>query len=215
MKLKICFFLLAFILSLNPIFAQNATTQTTQLEEPSRFEVGAQFTSLSANPSRVGVGGRFTVNLNRNFAFEAEGNVFPSRRFDGRAALGLFGVKIGRRYDKFGVFAKARPGLFYQSQGRYDYVLRSNASSTDPFPYDLRTKSQTSFALDVGGVAEFYPTKHLVTRFDLGDTIIVTPPRTVNFPVFGGNTPPVLQTVRLSTRTTHNFQFSAGIGFRF
>lgn len=219
MKLKICFYLLALTLSLNTIFAQEtqtsaAQTTTTNNDELPRFEIGAQFTSLSANPSRVGVGGRFTININRNFALEAEGNVFPGKKFDGRAAQGLFGVKIGKRYEKFGVFAKARPGVFYQSQGSYNAVLRPNVAPGEPFPFDFKTRSQTSFALDAGGVLEFYPTRKIVTRFDFGDTIIVTPPRTIDVATFE-NGVPVVQSFRLSTRTTHNFQFSAGVGYRF
>lgn len=226
MKLKICFYLLALTLSLNTIFAQDNQIQPAQIAETAnaqtatatdelpRFEIGAQFTSLSANPSRVGVGGRFTININRNFALEAEGNVFPGKKFDGRAVQGLFGVKIGKRYEKFGIFAKARPGVFYQIQGRYNLVPRFNADPGTSFPFDYQTRSQTSFALDAGGVVEFYPTKKIVTRFDFGDTIIVTPPRSVDS-VFLENNGYVLRSIRLSTRTTHNFQFSAGVGYRF
>lgn len=213
MKLHFYFILLTFAFGLQTVFAQNEQTSASQTPEPeklSRYEIGAQFTSLSNSPRSIGFGGRFTFNLNRNVAFEAEGNALS-----GPAGQGLFGVKAGRRYNKFGIFAKARPGFIYDSRGSFEYVLRSTPNPAAQFPFDVRRKSQTSFALDVGGVLEFYPTKHLVTRFDFGDTIIVTPPRTINFPIINGNEAPVLQSFRLSTRTTNNFQFSAGVGYRF
>jgi len=53
---------------------------------------------------------------------------------------------------------------------------------------------ETRFALDLGGVIEFYPSRRFVLRVDLGDTVI-------------RNSQP--------GRTSHNFQFGAGIGIRF
>lgn len=200
----------------NKQFTENeAANNQASADELPRFEVGAQFTSLTTSGDQAGFGGRFTVNLNRNVALEAEGNFFPRETFTGRTTQGLFGVKIGKRYEKFGVFGKARPGFVRRSAGRYEYFLRPNAVVGDPFPFDFRTRAETSFALDAGGVFEFYPTKKIVTRFDFGDTIIITPARTVQVPSFVNGNTPAIQSFRLSTRTTHNFQFSAGVGFRF
>src|SRR6476619_4062813 len=55
-----------------------------------RFEVGGLFTSITLtdfqsgllpdggnNRQVAGIGGRFTYNLNKNFAIDAEGNFFP------------------------------------------------------------------------------------------------------------------------------------------
>jgi len=70
--------------------------------------------------------------------------------------------------------------------------------------------------MDVGGVVEFYPSKHIVTRFDAGDTIIHFGSRDMNTIVFN----PVTNTIgpginHIPARTSHNFQFMTSIGFRF
>ena len=74
----------------------------------------------------------------------------------------------------------------------------------------------STFATDVGGVLEFYPSRRLVTRFDAGDTIIHFNRRTADVIAFD----PVTSTFTLApsfvpARTTHNFQFMASVGFRF
>lgn len=103
-----------------------------------RFEFGGQFSLLSRNrpssqadefpgfdffnnlfPRRVnkpGFGTRFTYNMTKNIAFEAEGNFFPERQAvsgvpDGHVFQGQFGVKAGKRCEKVGFFGKLRPGF--------------------------------------------------------------------------------------------------------
>ena len=62
-----------------------------------------------------GVGGRFTFNLTESIAFEGEGNYFTREQFSfpegGQMFQGPFGGKIGKRFDGWGVFGKARPGF--------------------------------------------------------------------------------------------------------
>lgn len=189
-------------------------------EELPKFEIGGHFSSLtlSSDTTEPGLGARFTYNVTKNLALEAEGNLFPhdararSFRNGGRATQGLFGVKIGKRYERFGIFAKARPGLISFTRGRFDLVPNNDGSS---FPFDFRTERLTHLAFDVGGVLEFYPTRRIVTRFDFGDTIIRYGDRTVTSvsgPVGG---PFTTTPVTISGETRHNFQFSAGVGFRF
>ena len=70
--------------------------------------------------------------------------------------------------------------------------------------------------MDVGGVVEFYPTKRIVTRFDVGDTIAHFGRRNFNTVLFNELTntfTPV--TIPLPPRTSHNFQFMTSVGFRF
>lgn len=54
-----------------------------------------------------GFGGRVTYNFNRSIAAEAEVNFFPQKVFvvraDGNAIQAQFGVKVGKRFDKFGL----------------------------------------------------------------------------------------------------------------
>ena len=192
-----------------------------QAEELPKFEVAAEFTTLeregfSQRRTEPGFGGRFTYNINEIFSLEAAGYFFPKKCIQcnngGNVAQGLAGVKVGKRFEKWGIFAKARPGAISFSQGAFD-VIPSPAGS--PF-FDFRFKRLTSFAIDVGGVVEFYPTKRIVTRFDVGDTIIHFNRRTFNTvaldPVTNILSP---STFTLPSRTSHNFQFMTSVGFRF
>lgn len=163
--------------------------------------------------TEVGVGGRFTHNLKRYLALEAELNFFPRdfQKFTtnftgGRMIEGLFGVKAGIRKNRFGVFGKFRPG--FESSGRAEVPRFVNGNGPDPRnPFGFERIRATQFALDVGGVFEYYPTPRTIVRFDAGDTIVRYPG--VEFIHFPEGTR-VLQTVY-----SHKPQFSAGFGFRF
>ena len=201
-----------------------------QSEDAPRYEVGAQFSSLTmrdpsfANDFRTepGFGGRFTVNITDYLAAEAQVDFYPNDNRSGsdfaggRMTTGLFGVKAGKRYERFGIYAKARPGFV-----RFErtFVGFTDVTPTPQFPdFVPQFRGRTEFATDIGGVLEFYPTRRIVTRFDIGDTIIRFKERTTNFPVVNfGTMPPTvtLVTVPLPGQTRHNLQFSAGIGFRF
>ena len=201
----------------------HAQSQNTPSEEVPKYEIGGHFSSLTLDAgnndtTEPGLGIRFTYNLNKNIALEAEGNLFPhdargrSFRNGGRATEGLFGVKIGKRYEHWGIFAKARPGLISFTRGRLDVVPNNDGSA---FPFDFRTERLTHFAFDVGGVLEFYPSRRIVTRFDIGDTIIrygQTPATAISGPEGG---PFVITPITIPGGTGHNFQFTAGVGFRF
>jgi hypothetical protein len=131
----------------------------------------------------------------------------------GNIVQGLGGVKLGKRFEKWGIFGKARAGVVSFSQGEGRFVV-ANTGSTFPFEFEL--KRTNNFAADLGGIVEFYPTKRLVTRFEAGDTLIHYRERTTNFisfdPVTGA---PSLVPFTLRSETRHNFQFVAGIGWRF
>jgi hypothetical protein len=193
-----------------------------QSDEVEKFEVGVQFSSLSIDKggetrTQPGFGGRFTYNVTDNFALEMEGNFFPTKdrfiaaRTGGRTVEGLFGMKIGKRYKRFGIFAKARPGFISFSQALAEYS--PTGAATDPF--NVRLKRLTHFAADIGGVLEFYPSRRIFTRIDIGDTIIRYGQTNVtSFGITpGGTITPFPFTI--PSDTTHNFQFSAGVGFRF
>lgn len=220
MKTRIIIGTILFALSLVLNYGEARGQSNTQADELQKFEIGGQFTSLTlgSDATEPGLGVRLTYNVNKNLAFEAEGNLFPhdarqrSFRNGGRATEALFGVKIGKRYQHFGIFAKARPGLISFTRGRFDLVPNNDGST---FPFDFRTERLTHVAFDVGGVVEFYPSRRVFTRLDAGDTIILygdTTVNTVNGPL-GGPFVPAQITVPGEFR--HNFQFSAGVGFRF
>lgn len=189
-----------------------------QAKDAPKFELGVQFTSLTLSetfnaPTEAGLGGRVTYNLTDNVALEAQFDFFPNGerfrgfRSGGRIAQGLFGVKAGKRFEKFGIFGKVRPGFTSFSAGREDITIQSPPPN---LVFNFNPQRETHFATDVGAVLEFYPTRRIVTRFDAGDTIIRYGSTTGT--TFDGST---LQSFPLPGDTRHNFQFSAGIGFRF
>jgi hypothetical protein len=192
----------------------------SQSQEPPKFEVAVEFTSLerSGFNSRTdpGVGGRFTYNFNKVFSLDAAGYFFPKRCFNcrnnGRITEALGGVKVGKRFERWGSFGKARPGVVSFSEG--EFTVRA---VQDPlFPFEFESHRLTSFATDVGAVLEFYPLKRIVTRFDAGDTLIHFKGRTTNAVGFDSSTSTfILVPITTPARTTHNFQFMASVGFRF
>lgn len=193
----------------------------SQSQELPKFEVAAEFTTLerddfSRQRTEPGFGGRFTYNLNEFFSFEAAGYFFPKRCFNcrenGRITEVLGGVKVGKRFETWGIFVKARPGVISFSRGDFD-LIPTNPTATS---FEVQINPVNSFAADVGGVLEFYPSKRVVTRFDAGDTIIHFTRRTNNGFLFDpstGTANPFLFII--PARTTHNFQFMASVGFRF
>ena len=68
--------------------------------------------------------------------------------------------------------------------------------------------SSTEPNLDVGGVVEYYTARGVILRFDLGDSIIRYARRTVRVSDF---VPPL----KAGDFTTHNWQRSFGVSFRF
>jgi hypothetical protein len=215
------FFSVASIIIFLSCFAPQAAQ--AQSDETKKFEVGAQFSSLSLDEgggtlTKPGFGGRFTYNVTDNFALEAEGNIFPKNelvhafRSGGWGSEALFGVKIGKRFKRVGIFGKARPGLIRFSQGLTDFNI--TGPTTDPFSITFRTKPLTHFAADIGGVVELYHSRRIFTRFDLGDTIIRYGQTTITSVVESGGTFTPLP-ITYPGDTRHNFQFSAGVGFRF
>jgi hypothetical protein len=75
------------------------------------------------------------------------------------------------------------------------------------FPSHERASS-TEVNLDVGGVVEYYTARGVILRFDLGDSVIRYAPRTVRISDF---VPPL----EAGGFTTHNWQGSFGVSFRF
>ena len=196
-------------------FALQQQARAQAVDAP-RYEVGAQFSILRRqDPSadtNPGFGGRFTVNLTDNLAVEAQGDFYPSRGSfsGGQMSSGLFGVKAGKRYERFGIYAKVRPGLVHFDHAFAGFTEVSITGNPPSSVFVAQFRGQTEFATDVGGVLEFYPTRRIVTRFDFGDTIIRYKERNTNF-IINNSLVPFTQ----PGETRHNLQISAGIGFRF
>src|SRR5262245_27273992 len=185
---KHLFLILSACLAIVSLTYSDALAQSTSSEP--KAEVGAQFCLLRLRDlgvTDVGVGGRATYHFNDYLAVEGEVDFFPKDNQDlggaGRKTAGFFGGLIGYRSSGFGIYSKIRPGLIRFTRDAFGA----------PF-------SSTQFAVDIGGVFEFYPSRRSVVRFDVGDTAIR----------FGADT--ILPT---GSFWSHNLQFNAGVGFRF
>lgn len=230
MKQLICIVILIFA----------ASTTKAQSDDVPRYEVGALFSSLTiVEPNRFsiprfedntfrtepGIGGRFTYNITNSVAAEGEISFFPSSKLltsngndygdytAGRITQGLFGVKAGKRFERFGIYGKARPGFVHFSRalsGSRQVPTPNGGGFTTSFD------GRTNIAVDVGGVFEFYPSRRVVTRFDIGDTVIHFKELKYPFgPITSINPLRTTDTFTLQGHTQNNFQFSAGIGVRF
>lgn len=183
---------------------------------------GACFTISGGPPeTQAGFGGRIAYNITPNVALEAELNFFPDVELsgvhepfgEGHQLQGLFGPKIGKRFEKVGIFAKARPGFLKVSNG--ELQPREDGGCPAVFPPPLGCfvpDSKTHFAIDVGGVFEIYPSKRTVIRFDVGDTIVRFEERIAPLIFLPG---PGVAGFPVPAETTHNLQVSIGVGFRF
>ena len=175
-----------------------------------KIEIGVHSTSLSlfhpdfpGDETYAGFGGRVTYNFNRWLAAEAEINFFPQKlqilQADGNAVQGQFGVKAGKRFEKFGLFAKVRPG----------FLSVDRVGSVVPGPgLAFKIERETFLTIDTGGVLELYPSKRTVVRFEAGDLMLRHRPRfdPVFFPLSGQ--------LGRAAKFNHNFQFTAGVAFR-
>jgi hypothetical protein len=221
---------LCVLLLLTLALHESVSAQSEEVEK--KMEVGAQISGLAGgrfgDREAVGGGGRVTYNLTKSFALEGELNYFTSNSSDNlRKFQGQFGIKSGLRFNKFGLFGKVRPG-FIDAKQDFFFILPSPCVSlpgticVQPLFPISGTDSDTGFSLDVGGVAELYPSKRIVVRLDVGDTIHnrEEPPFLSVQPVFVGQPPPTFgASIFLVTPgrslTTHNLQLSVGVGFRF
>ncbi len=232
MKIKQSMWAICFVLgcSVVPIASQ------PQPSLDKRFEIGGHFVYLQrqdantflellrdrgflipsnadpANINEFGFGARLGFNFTKHFALEAEANVFPQdktnnampgdifRVFEpgGRKLQIVGGPKIGIRKPKFGVFGKLHLGVI--GMDRYEALVAISPPGTGAGTIEKRY-GVYFFNVNVGGVFELYPSRRTIVRFDAGDTWInyrALEPKDIN--------PSIKR---------HNFQFSAGFGFRF
>jgi len=170
-------------------------------EKGPKYEVGLHYSALHVTEKSdkdSGLGLRFTYNLNDYVGLDAETTQFQQTREGGgnNETQGLFGVRAGKRNKRYGVFAKVRPGLT-----RF-YLL-----GITPGPNAFE-QGHTRFALDVGGVFEYYLHRHASIRVDAGDTIVRFKPgdffyQRLDEPMF------------VQRRLSHNFQLNVGFALRF
>ena len=228
-----------FLAAIVTVFSFHTRQLQAQSDEK-KLEIGGQFSflqvpTLTANSTGIvcvtipcpttavtrhthtdfGFGPRIGYNATSYLTLEAELNFFRRDREleGGRKLQGLFGAKAGRRFEKAGIFAKARPGFVRFSKG--DYVGSPLALCPAVFPLPIgcfQPASRTNFAIDIGGVAELYPSTNTIIRLDAGDTIIRFGDRRV---AANSNTLSTLVVVPVASETKHNLQVGIGFGYRF
>jgi hypothetical protein len=194
------------------LFCFLSTVGTAQ-EQPTKFEVGPFFTYLRIPDSdpinaqnQAELGGRFSWNFARHFALDAELEASPFRTTNlrtsyqgGYLSQGFAGVKSGKRWNRFGIFGKFRAGFNSYSGA----IIQASQNGSLILTFGRRTDP----SFDIGGIFEFYVSRRVLLRYDLGDAIIHYNSSSVMGP--GGQAIPVPSEVR------NNFQFSTAVAFRF
>jgi hypothetical protein len=175
-------------------------------DSPGRFEVGGNFTALRFNGTgNFGPGVEGDINFGRHFALDAAFNWLPATRYS-HVVQGLFGGKAGMRTEHFGFFGKVRPGFVSRANQLRQETINLGPPISVP---SVRFGRLTERALDFGGVFEYYPAKHWALRYDFGDTVIFGEAPQI---IFIGTAPGFNLS---SGSTTHNFQFSTSVHYRF
>ena len=182
-------------------------------DKQQRYELGGLITytflsEIGSTDSGVGtlaggLGGRFVYHALPVLDLESEINYLPGNSAtSGNHLQGFFGIKAGKRWKKGGIFLKARPGFIHFR--RDPFGVQKPGSSI----FSHEWASSTESDLDLGGVIEYYTSRGLILRFDLGDSLIRYARRTVRTSEF-------VPASEAGGFSTHNWQGSLGIGFRF
>lgn len=151
-----------------------------------RVEAGGQMNVLrlsDTDDTNVGFGGRVTVNLASWLGLEAEYQFLPRDemsitspaldgsvvgiRYQRRRSTALFGVKSGYRGERFGLFGKVRPGVTVLADRGVECLGDVCALMLLAVP-----EYRSEFALDAGGVVEYYPSRRWLIRGDVGGLMI-------------------------------------------
>jgi len=191
---------------------ENGTEETLS----GKVEFGGQFTTLiiqrrtalDAVRNEPGVGGFASYRLLRflyadsSLEFYPRGSKSIGFQDGGRIFQGLFGIKGGITRDRVSIFGKARPGLMVSTDTVTGFSTSPGSNSS------AQTGLFSMFVLDLGGIVEVRATKRTFVRFDLGDTHLYFPDKTVTLPsgkittISGGS-------------YQHTMQYSVGYGWRF
>ncbi|HSF14544.1 MAG TPA: outer membrane beta-barrel protein [Vicinamibacteria bacterium] len=130
----------------------------------------------------LGIGGRIGYQATPLLGVEGELSFYPQDIPD-RVTItssrieGLFGIKVGPRFDWLSVFGKARPGFvrFAGAGQPFACIL------IYPPPLScLLAGGRTVLALDLGGGIELYPTDRSLVRVDVSDLLLRYPAPAIN-----------------------------------
>lgn len=175
-----------------------------------RFQVGGHLATAASSEfdeTDVGVGARASWHPSSLLGVEAEFTFYPSdlgesTPFSPGRVEGLFGATFGPRLGAIRPFAKLRPGFVNFSEA--DGPVACIAIFPPPLNCELAA-GKTTFALDLGGGIEWFPTGGTFVRIDAGD-------RMVRYPS------PVIDSegeAHDDSFTGHDFRFTIGGGIRF
>ena len=130
----------------------------------------------------LGFGGRIGFQATPLLGIEGELSFYP-RDVPEQATItssrleGLFGIKVGPRFDWLSVFGKARPGFvrFAGAGQPFACIL------IYPPPLScILAEGRTVFALDLGGGIELYPTDRSLVRVDVSNLLLRYPAPAIN-----------------------------------
>ena len=194
-----------------------------------RFALSTHLTSINTGERIQGAGATFGYTFHRRFTIEATLNGFPGDPRNnlgrpipppilggwrsGNVLQGQFGLRANLlQLKKADFFLTSKPGFI-----RFSHLLNVFQPGLGGIGLGNQTIDagrQTCFAPFFGGGTQIYPTEHTFFRFDAGATVVRYAPftTTVNLP---GVDPSLAPIIHFTGATTHTFQFSTGIGFRF
>lgn len=150
------------------------TTQAqSSHEDPPRWEIGGHYTLLNIASDRVGclgcgvnnsgLGVNLGVNFHRWIGFDSEINFFPdpgvgaTNQEGGRITQGLFGLKAGITREKWGLFAKVRPG--FVSNGKAIIAVSPTPATVQFYlwtTHSLRHRHRRDFRIQ-RNASDFFP----------------------------------------------------------
>jgi len=177
-----------------------------QSPDSPKFEAGFGYSLLRTNfldqfdKTESGIAAHLGYSLSDHITLEAELNLFPQNleAISKGMVAGLFGPKVGWRSERVGIFGKIRPGLVHFQRQSHPFPC---PAVVPPF-FVCALALETDFALDAGGVLEYYPQSRVTLRLDAADLMIRFPgpyfPNGVGSPFW-----------------RHNFAFGTSVGFRF
>lgn len=168
-----------------------ASARDRSLGVDASFQVGVLSLSEEIGEKPLGIGGRVGYELLPFLFLDGEAMHFPenpSGNFGQTLVLG--GIRLGKNFDRIGIYAKARSGVVHFGGG----------------DFGMRMADKTHPAVDLGGIVEYHVNKNVFVRVDMGECIILFD----NSPYRSAISPGV---ARLGTK--HNLLAEFGIGVRF
>lgn len=174
------------LLSFSCLVAQAQNKTISDEEKVPNYEIGGQLFSFRGQELGFGWGAGGRFTYNLNNYIALDNEV------------NFFLPDEGPPYATQGLFG-IKAGKRFKYVGIFAKVRPGFQTN-----FLVNDREQARVALDVGGVAEIYPNRNIVLRVDAGDVIIP----------FGNN---VVGRGFFARRlgTTHNFQFTLGVGVRF